>query len=60
VTGRGFLFFGFVFFDVLLKLNKLAYSKLGVVLGIKGEHHGAIIFHGIAEFPCFAVLIGQR
>jgi hypothetical protein len=51
---------GFVFFDVLLKLNKLAYSKLGVVFGIKGEHHGAVIFYGIAELPHFTVLIGQR
>jgi len=52
--------FGFVFFDVLLKLNKLAYSKLGIVFGIKGEHHGVIIFYSISERPCLAVLIGQR
>ncbi len=51
--------FGVVFFDVLLKLNKLAYSKLGVVFGIKGEHDGTILFDGIAEFPSFPVLIGK-
>ena len=42
-----------------MKLNKLLRSKLGVVFGIKGKHHGAVIFHGIAELPKFAVLIGK-
>jgi len=51
--------FGVVFFNVLLKLNKLAYSKPGVVFGIKSEHHGAVIFRDIAEFPGFTVLIGK-
>jgi hypothetical protein len=50
----------FVFRDVLLKLNKLAYSDPGVVLGIKGEDNGVIIFENVAQFPQFAVLVGQR
>ena len=49
----------FVFRDVLLKLNKLANSDAGVVLGVKGEHNGVIIFERIAQFPQFAVLVGQ-
>ncbi len=52
-------FSGFVFFDVLLKLNKLANSDAGVIFGIKGENNGLIIFKRIAERPEFAVLVGQ-
>lgn len=33
----------FIFGDVLLKLNKLAYSDPGVVFGVKREHHSAIV-----------------
>jgi len=54
-----FDFFGFVFFNILLKLNKLAYSKLCVVFGIESQYHSAMIFDSIAELPCFAVLVDQ-
>jgi hypothetical protein len=43
----------------LLKLNKLANSDAGVVLGVKGEQNGVIIFENITQFPQFAVLVGQ-
>jgi hypothetical protein len=56
---ENFDFFGFVFFNILLKLNKLADSKLGVVFGIESQYHGAMIFDSIAEFPYVALLIGQ-
>jgi hypothetical protein len=56
---KNFDFSRFVFFNVLLKLNKLANSLFCVVFGIKGEHDGPIIFKRIAELPEFAVLIGQ-
>jgi len=49
----------FVLCNVLLKLNKLANSLLCVVFGVKGKHHGAMILENVAEFPQFAVLIGQ-
>jgi len=54
-----FDFFGFVFFNVLLKLNKLADSKLCIVFGIESQYHSAMIFDSIAEFPSVALLIGQ-
>lgn len=56
---ENFNFFGFVFFNVLLKLNKLADSKLCVVFGIESQYHSAMIFDSIAEFPCFTILIGK-
>jgi hypothetical protein len=37
----------FVFFNVLLKLNKLANSPLGIIFGIKGQHHAPIILEDI-------------
>jgi len=57
---QDFYFSGFVFSDVLLKLNKLANSGAGVVFGIKGQHHGFIVFERFGQRPHFAVLIGQR
>ncbi len=52
-------FFGFVLLNVLLKLNKLAYSKLCIVFGIESQYHSAMMFDSIAEFPYVALLIGQ-
>lgn len=57
---KDFYFLGFVFFNVLLKLNKLADSKLCIVFGIESQHHSAMMFDSIAEFPSVALLIGQR
>ncbi len=45
---QDFDFSCFVFCDVLLKLNKLAYSGAGVVLGIKGHNDGVVIFERFA------------
>ena len=41
----------FVFFDVLLKLNKLFNSEACVVFGIKRQHDAAVICQNFAECP---------
>jgi hypothetical protein len=43
-----FNFTRFVFFNILLKLNKLTNSLFGIVFGVKGKHHCAMNLEHVA------------